>query len=63
MSSNKKFKPENYKNTELKFTLRIPEKLHNEISMYATKHNTSINTLILNCIEYAMDNREDIETK
>lgn len=56
-----KFKPENYRNIDIKFTLRLPEKLHNEISIYSTKHNISMNTLIVNCIEYAMDNREDKE--
>lgn len=54
-----KFKPENYKNIDIKFTLRLPEELHQEIAKYANKHNTSMNTLILNCIEYAFANRED----
>lgn len=54
-----KFKPQNYKNQDIRFTLRIPETLHEEIAQYSTKHNISINTLILNCIEYAMKNRED----
>ena len=53
-----KFKPENYKNVDMKFTLRMPESLHEEIAKYATKHNVSMNTLILNCIEYALNNRE-----
>lgn len=56
-----KFKPENFKNVDIKFTLRLPKTLHNEISIYYNKHNISINTLILNCIEYAMANREDTE--
>lgn len=54
-----KFKPESYKNVDIKFSLRLPEKLHQEISTYSTKHNISMNTLILNCIEYAMNNRDD----
>ena len=54
-----KFKPENYKNVDMKFTLRLPETLHQEIADYSSKHNISMNTLILNCIEYAMSNRED----
>ena len=54
-----KFKPENYKNVDIKFTLRLPEELHKEIADYSNKHNVSMNTLILNCIEYAMSNRED----
>ena len=61
MMSLEKFKPENFKNVDIKFTLRLPESLHNEISLYSNKHNISMNTLILNCIEYAMANREDTE--
>lgn len=57
----KKFKPENYKSSEVKFSLRIPEETYNEISTYSSKHNVSMNTLILNCIDYAMENREDKE--
>lgn len=57
---NKKFKPSSYKNIDVKFTLRLPEQLHEEIAKYSTKHNISMNTLILNCIEYAMENREDL---
>lgn len=55
----KKFIPENYKSSEIKFSLRLPEKTYNEISIYSSKHNVSMNTLILNCIDYAMENRED----
>ena len=29
-----KFKPENYKNVDIKFTLRLPEELHKEIADY-----------------------------
>lgn len=54
-----KFKPESYKNVDIKFSLRLPEELHQEISTYSAKHNISMNTLILNCIEYAMNNRDD----
>lgn len=55
-----KFKPENYiKNIDLKFTLRIPEELHSKVSEYSNKHNISMNSLILTCIEYALENRED----
>ena len=54
-----KFKPDNYKNVNVKFTLRLPEDMHERIAKYSSKHNISMNTLILNCIEYAMSNRED----
>ena len=50
---------ENYKNVDIKFTLRLPEELHQDIASYSNKHNISMNTLILNCIEYAMSNREE----
>ena len=54
-----KFKPTKYKKANFKFTLRISEELHEEIADYAQKHDISMNTLILNCIEYAMLNKED----
>lgn len=54
-----KFKPENYKSIDVKFTLRLPDELHQLIAEYSSKHNISMNTLILNCISFAMDNRED----
>lgn len=47
------------KNVDIKFTLRLPEELHQDIASYSNKHNISMNTLILNCIEYAMANREE----
>lgn len=53
------FKPENYKSNEIRLTLRLPERLHSETSIYANRHNISLNTLIINCIEYAMSNKED----
>ncbi len=60
MSNSNKFKPENYiKNIDLKFTLRIPEDLHTKVSAYSNKHNMSMNSLILTCIEYALENIED----
>lgn len=54
-----KFRPVENKNTDLRFTLRLTEEMHEELSKYAQNHNISINTLILNCISYAMSNRED----
>jgi len=55
----KKFKPESYKNVDVKFTLRMSENMHEDLASYASKHNVSMNTLILNCIDYAMKNRDD----
>lgn len=54
-----KFKPENYKNVNTKFTLRLPEDMHEEIAKYSQRHDISMNALILNCIKYALANRED----
>lgn len=54
-----KFNLENYKNVDIKFTLRLPEQIHQEVSTYSAKHNVSMNTLIINCIEYALNNRDD----
>ena len=60
--NNKEFIPHKYvKNVDIKFTLRIPEQKHELLSTYATKHDVSLNTLILNCIDYAMDNIKDKE--
>ncbi len=52
-----KFKPENYKNANVKFTLRLPENLHEEVAQYSQEHRISMNTLILDCIQYAFSNR------
>ena len=43
----------------MKFEKFKPEELHQNIASYSNKHNISMNTLILNCIEYAMANREE----
>ena len=34
-----KFKPENYKNVNTKFTLRLPEEMHEEIAKYSQRHH------------------------
>lgn len=54
-----KFNPTDNKNANIKFTLRLPDDLHEDIANYSQKHNISMNSLILNCIKYAMNNRED----
>lgn len=54
----KKFKPIKESDVNIKFSLRIPEDLHEEIAEYAQKQNISMNNLIISCIRYAMDNRE-----
>lgn len=54
-----KFKPEKNKSLDIKFTLRLSEDMHEQIANYSQKHNMSMNTLIINCIQYAMRNKED----
>ena len=54
-----KFKPTNHKKADFKFTLRISAELHEEIAKYAQENDMSMNTLVLNCIEYALSNIED----
>lgn len=44
----------------IRFSLRLTEKLHNEIAQCSQECNISINTLILKCIEYALENRKRI---
>lgn len=53
-----KFKPKKEQNVNIKFSLRIPEDLHEEIAEYAQKENMSMNNLIISCIRYALDNKE-----
>ena len=54
-----KFNPKNYKNVDVRFSLRLPEEVHLQLATYSNKHDISMNTLILNCIEYALSHRED----
>ena len=54
-----KFKPQENISANVKFPLRLTEELHEELATYSQKHNISMNTLILKCVEYAMKNRED----
>lgn len=55
-----KFNPSYSDAPNIRFSLRLTEKLQNELEDYSQKCNISINTLILKCIEYALDNKEDI---
>lgn len=55
-----KFNPVNEKKikNEIKFTLRIPEELHEELATFATTKDMSMNNLILQSIRFALDNIE-----
>ena len=62
MKSNNKqsFNPKYTDAPNIRFSLRLTEKLQNNLEDYSQKCNISINTLILKCIEYALENKEDI---
>ncbi len=64
LSKNKKgFNPSYDDVPNIRFSLRLTEKLQDELSNYSQKCNMSMNALILKCIEYALDNKEDINDK
>lgn len=42
----------------VRFSLRLTEKLKDELETYSYKCDLSMNTLILKCIEYALENSE-----
>ena len=56
----KKFNPSYTDVPNVRFSLRLTEKLQDELENYAQKCNMSINTLILKCIEYALQNKKDL---
>ena len=53
------FIPQKPTKSDVKFTLRIPARLHKEIADYAEKQDMSMNVLIINCIEFALDHKAD----
>lgn len=59
-NNKKKFNPSYSDVANVRFSLRITEKLQDELGDYAQKCNMSVNTLIIKCIEYALENKEDI---
>lgn len=52
-----KFNPAYTALPNVRFSLRLTEKLQDELGLYAQKCNISMNTLILKCIEYALENK------
>lgn len=56
----KKFNPAYTDSPNIRFSLRLTEKLQNDLGNYSQKCNISINTLILKCIEYALNNKEEL---
>ncbi len=56
----KKFNPSYSDVPNVRFSLRLTEKLQDELGEYAQRCNMSVNTLIIKCIEYALNNKENI---
>lgn len=56
---NLKFNPNYNAKPNVRFSLRLTEKLKDELENYSYKCDLSMNTLILKCIEYALKNSED----
>ena len=59
-SIKRKFNPSYTDAPNIIFSLRLTEKLQDNLEDYSHKCNISMNTLILKCIEYALDNKEEI---
>lgn len=51
-----KFDPIYNAKPNVRFSLRLTEKLKDELENYSYKCDLSMNTLILECIEYALEN-------
>lgn len=56
----RRFNPSYTDAPNIRFSLRLTEKLQDNLEDYSHKCNISMNTLILKCIEYALDNKEEI---
>ncbi len=40
-------------------TFRIPSEIGTQLEELATLHNTSVNKVVIQCLEYALDNLDD----
>ncbi len=58
MSEIKKFKIEKQKNVNIRIPIRVTPEMYEEISKTAKENNVSMNSLIISCIRYALDNKE-----
>ena len=45
----------------VRFSLRLTEELEDKLFEYSTKKNISVNSLILECIRYALNNADDFD--
>lgn len=53
-----KFNPQQYADNELeRISLRISHKTKEELATIAQRENISMNTLIVRCIDFALNNR------
>lgn len=55
-----KFNPRYDNVPNIRFSLRLTESIQEEVWKYSQKCNISMNSMILKCIEYALDNKEDL---
>ena len=39
-------------------TFRIPEEINNKLNVLAKEHNTSVNKVVIQCLEYAISDLE-----
>ena len=54
----KKFNPQQYTDNEMeRITLRLSHKVKEELATIAQKENISLNTLIIRCIDFSLQNR------
>ena len=60
MNNKKRFNPAYTDSPNIRFSLRLTEKISNDLEDYSKKCNISMNTLILKCIEYALENKEEL---
>ena len=58
MAETKKFKIEKQKNVNIRIPIRVTPEMYEEISKTAKDNNVSMNSLIISCIRYALDNKE-----
>ncbi len=58
LSENKKFKIEKQKNVNVRIPIRVTPELYEEIAKTAQENDISMNSLIISCIRYALDNRD-----
>ncbi|MCI8361975.1 MAG: toxin-antitoxin system HicB family antitoxin [Clostridia bacterium] len=58
MSESKKFKIEKQKNTNVRIPIRVTPEMYEEIAQTAQENDISMNSLIISCIRYALDNKE-----